>query len=211
MVEIKNPYARHALLWTWLMPLVAIIVLPAFLPASSFRVDPEELRMFSDTLGQDIAGVTRQADAIFTAMFVRTGVYEAVTEFFHTVGAPLQQGTAKASRDFNTGYAQCLFLMLYRAIWRLCGILSITAGIVVGIGLPTLLDGLMIRARKAYNFEMHNPVYFWTAGHTVVMLIGATLFLPLLPLQLSLPILFGTLGLLFAVVWVTAANFQTGL
>lgn len=211
MLDIKNPYARHALFWTGLLPLIAILTMPLLLAPAEFRIDPEEVRMLTHYLGQDATKITQQADGIFTSLFVKTGLYQMLNEFLAPHGLPLQQGTAKMSNDINSSYAQSLWLLLYRAIWRLCGITGIAVGIVIGVGLPTLIDGLMMRARKAYNFEMHNPVYFWTAGHTAVMLVGATLFLPLLPFQLSLSILFGTLGLLFAVTWITAANLQTGL
>jgi hypothetical protein len=211
VIEIRNSYARHALLWVWVMPLVAILTMPLLMPASSFKISQDEVQMFSVHLGQDVAKLNRRTDAIFTILFIETGVYRTVTDFLTVRGRPLQESSSKLAADVSSNYASAFFLLLYRAIWRLNGILSVSLGLVLGIGLPALLDGLMIRARKAYNFKMHNPVYFWGAGHTVVMLIGMTFFLPILPFELSLPILLGTLGLLFMVTWVTAANFQTGL
>ena len=42
------------------------------------------------------------------------------------------------------------------------------------------------------------------------MVVGVFMLLPLLPYPISLTILYGTVALIAAALWVTAANLQTG-
>lgn len=210
MIEIKNTYARHAMFWMWLMPLIAVLTMPLVINSANFYIEPNEVKMFSEYLGQDSEKIKKQADQIFTSAFVTPGIYKAVNDFL----APSRSEFGRKARgheDISENYSQSLWLLLYRAIWRMCGIWSIALALLVCIGLPALVDGLMVRARKSFNFELHNPVYFWSAGHTVVLIMGLAMFLPFLPFQLSLPLLLGSIFLLCVGIWVTAANFQTGL
>jgi hypothetical protein len=69
---------------------------------------------------------------------------------------------------------------------------------------------MAVRKSKVELFQSHNPVFFWASSHAVITTSGAFMFLPFLPMAISLTVLYGAVALVAMGLWTTAANFQTG-
>lgn len=209
MIEVKNQFARHGLFWLWVLPLALFLLVPAMVERESMRVPRQEIQMLY-LLGQDAGAVTERADALYQSLFVETRLMESSRKLF--LSEMKQDDPAffrNLARSTQT-YHDNLWNMVYRAVWRLAGLWPILLALMLSVVLPSLVDGLVVRAKKVDVFESHNPVFFWSAGHALVMVVGVFMLLPLLPYPISLTILYGTVALIAAALWVTAANLQTG-
>ncbi len=210
VIEVKNNFARHTLLWWFTMPIAATLVLPMVFPHGSFNISKSEMDFFAD-YGRNIATVTVNADVIFKSAFVNTGIAEYMGKFFSSEGAfnlapKAVQFAASAGQNYNSAF----WMMIYRGIWRFCALWPIYVGIFFSMVLPSFIDGLVTRAKKSFNFQFHNPVYFYSSMHTAVLVLGMGVFIPLLPMDLNSALMAGFSVLLCLSFWVTASNFQTG-
>lgn len=209
MIEVKNQFVRHSLIWLWVIPLALFLLMPAFVGREEMRVPRDEVKMLS-LLGQDAAQVTRRADEIYENWFVKTGLVSKAKRIFLT---NLNENDPKFFKNLakdTLTYHENMWDMIYRAIWRLTGLWPTLTALLLALVLPALVDGLVVRAKKVDVFESHNPVFFWSAGHAVVMVVGTFLLLPLLPYTISIFVLYGSIGLVTAAMWIAAANLQTG-
>ncbi|WP_454912732.1 DUF4400 domain-containing protein [Variovorax gossypii] len=210
IIEVKNNFARHSLLWWFVLPFAAVLVIPMFFPESTFHIASSELDFFTDW-GRNVTEVSATADGIFKAAFIDTKIAKYFSEFFvlpHSVSwhSEAAQKSAAVSQNFNNAF----WMMIYRGIWRCCALWPIYIGIFFSMVLPAFVDGLVTRAKKSFNFRFHNPVYFYSSMHTVVLVLGLGVFIPLMPVTLNAFLLSTFAGLLALAFWVTAANFQTG-
>lgn len=209
MIEIKNQFARHSLFWFWVLPFALFLFVPAMVPREEMRVPREEVKMLY-LLGQDAAKITERADEIYQDLFVATGLVGWTKKLFMS---EVKEDDPKFFRNLarsTTRYHENLWNMVYRAIWRLAGLWPTFVALMLAVALPALIDGLVVRAKKVDVFESHNPVFFWSAGHSLVMVVGVFVLLPLLPYPISINILYGSIAAIAAALWITASNFQTG-
>jgi Domain of unknown function (DUF4400) len=209
MIEVNNPLAKHGVFWMFVMPTLALLALPALLSPASFVVSAQEITFFEHTLARNVPGITAAADRWFETLFIQTHIAPAVRDFFNS-GQVGSNDLLRRSGSLSRSYNDALWLMVYRGLWRLAGLWPVVIAIALSLGLPCLIDGLMVRARKSYNFEFHNPVFFWSASHSLVLILGLGVFLPFLPIALTPAFLAGFTVLLCLGLWVTASNFQTG-
>lgn len=209
MIEIKNQFARHSLFWFWVLPFALFLFVPAMVPREEMRVPREEVKMLY-LLGQDAAKITERADETYQDLFVATGLVGWTKKLFMS---EVKEDDPKFFRNLarsTTRYHENLWNMVYRAIWRLAGLWPTFVALMLAVALPALIDGLVVRAKKVDVFESHNPVFFWSAGHSLVMVVGVFVLLPLLPYPISINILYGSIAAISAALWITASNFQTG-
>ncbi len=209
MIEIKNQFARHSLFWFWVLPFALFLFVPAMVPREEMRVPREEVKMLY-LLGQDAAKITERADETYQDLFVATGLVGWTKKLFMS---EVKEDDPKFFRNLarsTTRYHENLWNMVYRAIWRLAGLWPTFVALMLAVALPSLIDGLVVRAKKVDVFESHNPVFFWSAGHSLVMVVGVFVLLPLLPYPISINILYGSIAAIAAALWITASNFQTG-
>lgn len=210
MIEVKNQFARHGLFWFWVLPFAFILMIPAFFSREEMRVPMEEIQTMA-LLGQDVDAITRRADSIFNTVFVNTGATSFSAKLFKSSvkedDPEFFRNLAKSTNKYNEN----VWNMIYRAIWRLAGLWPTLTALMLAVALPSMVDGLVIRAKKVDVFESHNPVFFWSAGHTLVMVVGVFFLLPLLPIPISITLLYGAVGIISVALWVTSSNFQTGV
>lgn len=210
ILEVKNDFVKHTLFWWTLLPLFAVIVLPYFLPIESFTVSNDEIKCFRD-FGRSIDAVTTTTDGIFNAMFVETGVVKVFQTMFIHHGQNIELSrlngmVANFTQHWNNGF----WMMTYRAMWRLVALWPLYLGIIFSMVAPSFIDGLVQRSIKSFDYKFHNPVYFFSSLHLMVLVLGLAVFIPLLPFHLTAPLL-GAFGVLMSItVWITTANFQTG-
>lgn len=212
MIKVENKFAAHGIFWFATLPVIGILIMPMFFNADSFVIKKDELMQLEKILSLDVNAATSSANAKFQSLFIDSGVYEKVNNFFagnYSFGDLIPTGVKKAHKT-SSAYAASLWAMLYRGIWRFTALWPSVCAILVGLGIPALIDGWISRAKKQYTFELHNPVYFWTASHSFIMVMGMGVFLPLTPIVLT-PLAFSVYALtLCSTAWITAANFQTG-
>lgn len=207
MIEVKNQFVRHGLFWIWVLPFAIFLLVPAFVSREEMRIPPAEISLMKE-LGQDVKTVNARADRVFTAVF--SGAVKFTKKLF-TSSANLGDPSAiKRTAAATVKYHENLWYMVYRAVWRLAGLWPTFFALALAVAMPALVDGLVVRAKKIDVFESHNPVFFWGAGHSLVMVVGVFVLLPLLPYTISMPMLYGSVGAIAMALWVTAANLQTG-
>ncbi|ABM39614.1 DUF4400 domain-containing protein [Polaromonas naphthalenivorans] len=210
MIEIKNQFANHLIFWSFALPLVGVLGLPALLPSGDFVISDAEVTFFKNVLAKDTGAITASCDALFNSLFVKTHIAPAFKEFFAPALSAGENPLGSMANKFSSDYNNALWLMVYRGIWRLTGLWTIVLSVLMSLGIPFLIDGLAVRARKSYNFQFHNPVVFWTASHSMILVVGLGIFLPFLPYALNPGLLLGFCVMFCASLWITAANFQTG-
>lgn len=212
MVEVKNQFASHLIFWLFALPFVAVLVLPALLSARDFEITEAEVAFFQNVLDLNTGTVTATCDRIFNSLFVETHIASAFRDFFvpHTAPAIKEVKVSLLSSGAARNYNDALWLMVYRGMWRITGLWPTILSVLFALGIPCLMDGLAVRARKSYNFQFHNPVFFWSASHAMILVLGLGFVLPFMPYALN-PSILGLFCVAFcAAIWVTAANFQTG-
>lgn len=208
MIEIKNQFARNLLFWVVSLPLFYLLLAPALMDVASFRVPGEELETLK-ALGRDTKAVTEQSNAIFKSLFVDTGL---VQWSYELMGSPTtsSQNVATVSASVSNSYVLALWHLVYRAVWRIMGLWPVLSVLLLCVVVPAIVDGLAIRGRKIDQFRQHNPVIFWASAHSAISVAGIFVILPLLPLPISLLMLYGAVALVALSLWTTASNLQTG-
>lgn len=202
-VSVKNSFGSHFILWSLFLPLLALILVPVFMPEQ--RIDEAEIAMVS-TFSINVVDMTDATNATFSKAFLDTGVMPATEKWFSGQGAGEFQKNSKYAASWIHG----VWLMIYKAMWRVNVLTSIFFMPLLALLIPAAVDGFAVRARKKYRFENSNPVFFYSSMHMVVLMFGLFAFLPLAPITLSSNALFGLLACLTLGVWMTASNFQTG-
>ena len=198
-VSVQNSFGSHFILWSFFLPILALIFVPLVVPDQTLT--QSEVEMVA-ALGVDVAAMTQTVDQRFAPLFVENGFMAKTQQFF---------GTSKGGiLDFSNSWIHGVWLMLYKATWRFFALKSIFLLPLLVLAIPAAVDGFMVRATKKYRFENSNPVFFYSSMHTMVLMFGMFAFLPLAPFSLSAITLLTIIVLLIGGIWLTTSNFQTG-
>lgn len=201
--SVKNTFGGHFVLWVLFLPVLSLIFIPLFV--SNQNIAEAEIEMVSG-MKIDAKAISESTSETFTTLFITTGIMPATENFFS--GSILGQASTKAQT--STKWIRGVWLLVYKAIWRLHVLASVFLVPMLALCIPSALDGFAVRARKKYRFESYNPIFFYSSMHSAVFIIGLFVFLPLAPITLSANILAALLGGLAFAVWIATANFQTG-
>lgn len=204
----KSEFNQHILFWWLLAPLVALLILPGVMAPESFQVAPAEVRFLSNWGGQH-REVTASADEKFERWFVAPGWVKrsvSLTQPQRMGGLGLSAGATGWLRDWVTGF----WMLVYRVLWRVLALGPLYLTAAIGFALPAFVDGIGSRLKKRYDFGQHNPIFFYSSMHFVLLAIGLAMFVPITPLTLTPMVLGGFFLATAAAVWVMAANLQTG-
>lgn len=202
--SVKNSHVSHLVFWVFFLPLLAIILLPLVLPEQN--IDESEVKMM-EAFNVDVVKLQERTSGTFSTLFVATGAMGATEAFFSAKGAPA--GTQQHA-TFSMKWIRGVWLMTYKMIWRWYALLGVFFFPMLALCIPAAVDGFTVRARKRYEFETSNPVFFYSSTHALTFVLGIFCFLPLAPLTLSAIVLLGLLATLTVAVWIAASNFQTG-
>lgn len=198
-VSVQNTFGSHFILWSFFLPLMALIFVPLVLPDQTLA--QSEVEMVA-SLGVDIAGMTQTVDQHFATLFIESGLMAKTQAFFTS--------SKGWTLDFASNWIHGVWLMLYKATWRFYALKSIFLLPLLVLAIPAAVDGFMVRSTKKYRFESSNPVFFYSSMHTMVLMFGLFAFLPLAPFSLSAVALLVIVVLLISGIWLTTSNFQTG-
>ena len=78
-VSVQNTFGSHFILWSFFLPLMALIFVPLVLPDQTLA--QSEVEMVA-SLGVDIAGMTQTVDHHFATLFIDSGVMSKTQAFF---------------------------------------------------------------------------------------------------------------------------------
>jgi hypothetical protein len=199
---VSNSFLRHFIFWGLFLPLLSMILVLLVWPDQS--IQKAEVAMVND-LGGDVVGLNHQTDRAFKRWFVDTKVVSATETFF------AGKATLKAAKEGTKVSSQWIYgvwMMVYRAIWRLKALSTVFFVPVLCLAVPALVDGLAVRARKQYDWQSDNPAVFYSSTHAVTVAVGLFVCLPFLPVTLTANLLAGLLVLFTFAIWFAAANFQ---
>lgn len=212
MIETNNAFLKHTFLWVLTLPFLAVFLMPAMLSVERLQVPATE----RDTLlilGQDPDDITGRANDAFTKLFLNTGIKDGAEKLFRSKGGSLLGRNNTGERNIvshNHRYLDAFWLLIYRAIWRFMGLWPALCVLLIAVAIPAVIDGAVIHQTKQDQFRSNNPVIFWASAHTAISVAGAFLFLPLLPIPISLYVLYGSVAILSLTLWSAAHNLQTG-
>lgn len=208
---IKNTFMSHLVFWVLFLPVLTVIFLP--LMPFDLNIAPEELQMVERS-GTDMAKLSQTVNGRFSAMFIHTGIMPGSESLFGGSKSKDDQVVAlqfaEEASKVAGGWVRGMWMVVYRSMWRIHALAKIYASVIIAICIPALIDGLAVRGRKRYQFENTNPVFFYFSSHTVVLVVGLLVYLPLSPIPLTPYIIAAFMAFLGASIWWASSNFQTG-
>ncbi len=201
-----NPFVRQIYFWWLIAPMLSCLLFPVFIPAASLKIANAETQ-FVYHCGRDAYDVTTDATLIFNELFVHTGILKATMSSSEDAEESRSDGFSWMGRLLH-GWLARFWLFTYRVVWRWTAFWPLYVIGVLGISFPCLVDGLVTRAKKRYRFGQYNPFAFNVGGTLFAIAVGWMIYVPLLPVPLTAPIMGGFFSLLGLFAWFTAANFQ---
>jgi len=202
----SNPFVRQIYFWWLIAPILSSLLFPALLSSESMKVQPQELA-FAEQCGRAVDQVTESATGAFNTLFVDTGILRRTLSGSEQAESTGWAGYAWMGSTFH-GYISRFWQFAYRVVWRWTAFWPFYVSGVLGIAAPCLVDGLITRAKKRYRFGQYNPLAFNVGGTLFAMAIGWLLYVPLLPIPLTIVVMGGFFLLLGVFAWFTTANFQ---
>jgi hypothetical protein len=208
MPRSTNPFVSRVYFWWLIAPVLSAMLFPAFLTVQQLQISQHEAD-FAEETRQDVVEVNQTAAGCFNDWFVTNGILARTMSDSSRADA---SGAVEASWIVGTLHAWFVkfWLFTYRCMWRWIAFWPLYVSGILGIALPCLVDGMVARSKKRYDFGQYNPLAFGVSGRFFAILIGWLFYVPMLPLPLTgalMASLFCAFGL-FA--WLTTANFQRG-
>uniref|UniRef100_E6QMV8 DUF4400 domain-containing protein n=1 Tax=mine drainage metagenome TaxID=410659 RepID=E6QMV8_9ZZZZ len=189
-------------MWLWfVLALGALLILPWVKPPEYFAVGASEIRL-ATSLGENPVDITQESNASFQRWMINTG---AVRVSYMVMGHSIPL-IITTPQTWVAGFWQ----MVYRAIWRIHAFGWAWIYAMSALALPSAIDGVLVRLRKKYRFEYHNPVYFQGSMHLTILILGASFFFPFAPYVLTELNIAAAAVVLATAVWVSMSNMQTG-
>ena len=200
--SVNNSFLRHFIFWCVFLPFLSLILVPVFFPDQ--QIKKEEVSMVKD-MGIDVEELNRHTNTTFKKMFVETKMVSATESFF---AGKATMKVAEEGAKFSSHWIYGVWMMVYRAVWRLKALSVVFFIPVTCLAVPALVDGLAVRARKKYDWQTDNPAVFYSSTHVVTVAMGLFFCLPFLPVTLTTNLLAALLVMFSFAIWIAAANFQ---
>ncbi|MFP3637945.1 DUF4400 domain-containing protein [Paraburkholderia sp. SIMBA_054] len=206
MAQSTNPFVKQIYFWWLIAPILSALLFPAFCSIESLKVQPPEVELV-EQCDRDVAQINERASGHFNSWFVETGILR------QTLSSSLRaEDTGWSGYSWMGGMTHKWFskfwLFTYRLIWRWTAFWPLYLAGVFGIAAPCMVDGLVIRAKKRYEFGSYNPLAFNVWGTLFSLSIGWMIYVPMLPVPLTGVLMSGFFCLLGGFAWITTANFQ---
>ncbi|VVE14232.1 MULTISPECIES: DUF4400 domain-containing protein [Pandoraea] len=208
MAKIRdNPFAGKVYFWWIIAPILTLLICPMFMPSDSFKIAPSELA-FVTSSRSNVDAITKSATGVFQSWFVNTGMVGLTVNDYQKAQASGYKGYAWAGSIMD-GYMERVWRYMYRVIWRWTAFWPFYVVGLVGIFLPCVVDGVVVRSVKRSEFGLYNPISFNLSASAAAIFIGWLFFVPFSPWPLGhwiVSSLFLGLGLM---TWFTVGNFQS--
>ena len=196
-------FASHVKWWFFLVPLLALFVMPAIPDNSLFSVPSEEAESV-----QTVAGASRADEVVvltnarFRRWFVDSGLIRA------TLGA---SGSGEISEDgvsdFAHRWVHNLWLEAYRVIYR-ASVMTLWLHGTFIFCVAAFVDGSVQRKIKASAAGFASPLSFHLAGHGILLVFGVTFAVLAAPIPVLAQYWIAVAAILAALLWKAASSFQ---
>ncbi|MBN3761053.1 DUF4400 domain-containing protein [Burkholderia sp. Ac-20365] len=207
MARSTNRFVTVIYFWWLIAPILSAMLFPAFMPAEGLQIQAPEVD-FAIQCDRDLAQINESARANFDAWFVQTGILrQTLTSSVHA------EDTGWSGYSWMGGMTHKWFakfwMFTYRVIWRWTAFWPLYIAGIFGIVAPCLGDGLVVRARKRYEFGSYNPLAFNIWGTLLSLGIGLMIYLPMWPWSLTAIVMASLFCGLGGFAWFATANFRT--
>lgn len=206
MARSTNPFVKQIYFWWLIAPLLSALLFPAFCSVETLKIQPPEQELV-EQCHRDLQTINERATDHFNSWFVSTGLVARSLAEPQRAEASGWNGYTWMGTMSHTWFSR-FWLFTYRVIWRWTAFWPLYIAGVFGIAGPCLADGLVMRAKKRYEFGQYNPLAFNVSGTLFALAIGWFIYLPMLPVALTGVIMASFFGILGAFAWFTTANFQ---
>lgn len=208
MAKIRdNPFAGKVYFWWIIAPILALLICPIFMPVDSFKIAPSEFE-FVSSCRSDVDGITQSATGVFQSWFVKTGMVHLTVNDYQKAEESGYKGYAWAGSIMDA-YMERVWRYMYRVIWRWAAFWPFYLVGLVGIFLPCVVDGVVVRSVKRSEFGLYNPIGFNLSGSAAAIFIGWLFFVPFSPWPLGHWIISGLFLGLGLMTWFTVGSFQS--
>lgn len=208
MAKIRdNPFAGKIYFWWIIAPILSLLICPMLMQEESFKIASSEIEFVSNSRS-DVDGITQSATAVFQSWFVDTGLVRFTDNDYRRAEASGYKGYAWAGSIMDA-YMERVWRYMYRVIWRWTAFWPFYLVGLLGIFIPCVVDGIVVRSVKRSEFGLYNPIGFNLSGSAAAIFIGWLLFVPFSPWPLGhwiISVLFLGLGL---TTWLTVGSFQS--
>jgi hypothetical protein len=196
-------FVAHIKWWFFLVPLLALFVMPAIPDRSLFSVPPEEV----DSV-QTVAGAARAEEVVtltnarFRRWFVDSGIIRATLN----ASASGEIGEAGIS-DFAHDWVHNFWLEIYRVIYRASVMKLWLVGTAVFCA-AAFVDGSVRRKIKASAAGFASPLSFHLAGHGILLVFGVAFAVLAAPFPVLAQYWIAVAAVLGALLWKASSSFQ---
>lgn len=200
--SVNNTFFRHLVFWILFIPLLTLIIVPVFEPEQPISLD--EVQMVKD-FGIPLDQVADKTRHTFEQLFVQTKIMPVTEDFF---SGKNRMHYRDRNGEFSANWIRGVWMMMYRALWRMYAFSSVFFVPVVIFSIPAVIDGLALRARKNFRFTYDSPGKFYFSTHLLMLAIGLFVCIPFLPVLMTAHFLAVLLVSMTGAVWVSVANFR---
>lgn len=196
-------FIAHVRWWFFIVPLIAVFVMPAIPDSSLFEIPDAEARSVERTLGEARAdGATERTNAAFRRFFVETGVVQ--TTLAATRGGDVDDGGVSSfARIWVRNFWRLVYRAIYRAtvmrVWLLGTLVFCTAAFV---------DGTVRRKIKAAAAGFASPLSFHLAGHGILLLAGVAFAVLVAPVAVFAQYWIVVAATMGALLWKASSSYQ---
>ncbi|RKT10582.1 uncharacterized protein DUF4400 [Paraburkholderia sp. RAU2J] len=196
-------FASHVKWWFFLVPLLALFVMPAFPDRSLFSVPPEEVDSVQAVVGAKRAEeVVTLTNTRFRRWFVDSGIIRATLD----ASGSGEIGEAGVS-EFAHGWVHNFWLEVYRIIYRASVMKLWLIGTLV-FCVAAFVDGSVRRKIKASAAGFASPLSFHLAGHGILLVFGVAFAVLAAPIPVLAQYWIAVAAILGALLWKASSSFQ---
>ncbi|MGF6768593.1 hypothetical protein P3T18_001063 [Paraburkholderia sp. GAS199] len=196
-------FAAHIKWWFFLVPLLALFVMPAIPDRSLFSVPPEEAESLQTVAGEARAEeVVTLTNARFRRWFVDSGVIRATLNA--SGSGEIEEGGVS---EFAHGWIHNFWLEIYRVIYRASVMKLWLIGTAVFCA-AAFVDGSVRRKIKASAAGFASPLSFHLAGHGILLVFGVAFAVLAAPFPVLAQYWIAVAAILGALLWKASSSFQ---
>jgi len=196
-------FASHVKWWFFLVPLLALFVMPAIPDRSLFSVPTEEAESVQKVVGVERADdVVTLTNARFRRWFVDSGIIRATLD----ASGSGEIGEAGVS-EFAHAWVHNFWLEVYRVIYRASVMKLWVIGTFV-FCVAAFVDGSVRRKIKASAAGFASPLSFHLAGHGILLVFGMTFAVLAAPFPVLAQYWVAVAAVLGALLWKAASSFH---
>ncbi|MDR5826081.1 DUF4400 domain-containing protein [Caballeronia sp. LZ043] len=202
---MASRFGSHLKIWFLLVPVLAIVVMPAIPERRLFEVPEAETASLVSSVGETRAdAAVRGANETFRHAFVESGILHRTLNASGNAGGMDDGGFSTFAHTWTENFWLLVYRMLFRAMVMKMWIVG-TSLFAFGM----FVDGTARRKIKASAAGFVSPLSFHLAGHGLLLVTGTLFVVLVVPLPVLAAYWVVVAALLGALLWKTAESFQS--